>query len=89
MKFKWDKRFDGKHEIRSEFFTITAWRDEDDGTFSWEIEPNHITIDSEDHIDTFEELLASIDNSLDVLESDMSHLHDCYDDLKEEFKDEQ
>ena len=88
MKFKWIESYGGRYEIRSEFFTITAWRDEDDGSFSWEMEPNHITIDSEDHIETFEELLESIDNSLDEIESDMSHLHVCYDDLKEEFKDE-
>ena len=80
MKFKWSKVAGDQYEIRSEFFTITAWRDEDDGSFSWEMEPNHITIDSEDHIE--------IDNSLDEIESDMSHLHVCYDDLKEEFKDE-
>lgn len=87
MKFKWSKVADGKYEIRSDFFTITTWLD-DDGTFSWEMEPNYITIDSEDYIETFEELLESIDNSLDVLESDMSHLHVCYDDLKEEFEDD-
>lgn len=88
MKFKWSKVADGKYKISSNFFTITVWRDKDDDTLSWEMESNYITIDSEDYIETFEELLESIDNSLDVLESDMSHLHVCYDDLKEEFKDE-
>lgn len=82
MKFKWSKVVDGQYEIRSDFFTITTWLD-DDGTFSWEMEPNYITIDSEDHIETFEELLESIDNSLDVLESDMSGLHGHLNDLKE------
>lgn len=82
-KFKWYKVADDRYEIKSDFFMITAWRDESDDTFSFEIEPAYYGIDSGDYNETLEELLESIDNSLDRIESDMSHLHAYYDDLKE------